>query len=154
MCKLGSALACTKITNYIHDFWFTSHNAKRATLRDCSFAEREGFEPPVPLSTPVFKTGVFDHSTISPSVLENWLWSESGCKGNAFFRHYQIFPLLFFDIAEYLFCREFKHAAGVVFFQRDVEAGLHQKLAADDFAVKIAGLIVYLHVDFPDAIVL
>ena len=118
------------------------------------FAEREGFEPPVPLSTPVFKTGVFDHSTISPSVLENWLWSESGCKGNAFFRHYQIFPLLFYDIAQYLFCREFKHAAGVVFFQRDVEAGLHQEFAADDFAVKMAGLVVYLHVDFLDAIVL
>ena len=30
------------------------------------FAEREGFEPPVPLGTPVFKTGVIDHSTISP----------------------------------------------------------------------------------------
>ena len=30
------------------------------------FAEREGFEPPVPLSTPVFKTGAFDHSAISP----------------------------------------------------------------------------------------
>ena len=29
-------------------------------------AEREGFEPPVPCGTPVFKTGVFDHSTISP----------------------------------------------------------------------------------------
>ena len=29
-------------------------------------AEGEGFEPPVPLSTPVFKTGVFDHSTILP----------------------------------------------------------------------------------------
>ena len=31
-------------------------------------AEREGFEPPVPLSTTVFKTVVIDHSTISPSV--------------------------------------------------------------------------------------
>ena len=31
-------------------------------------AEREGFEPPVPLSTPVFKTGVIDHSTISPEI--------------------------------------------------------------------------------------
>ena len=30
------------------------------------FAEREGFEPPVPLGTPVFKTGVIDHSTIFP----------------------------------------------------------------------------------------
>ena len=29
-------------------------------------AEREGFEPPVPRGTPVFKTGVIDHSTISP----------------------------------------------------------------------------------------
>ena len=29
-------------------------------------AEREGFEPPVPLGTPVFKTGTFDHSDISP----------------------------------------------------------------------------------------
>ena len=32
-------------------------------------AEREGFEPPVPCSTPVFKTGAFDHSAISPSKL-------------------------------------------------------------------------------------
>ncbi len=31
-----------------------------------SFAEREGFEPPVPLGTTVFKTVVIDHSTISP----------------------------------------------------------------------------------------
>ena len=31
-----------------------------------ALAEREGFEPPVPLSTPVFKTGAFDHSAISP----------------------------------------------------------------------------------------
>ena len=36
-----------------------------ATYR--TLAEREGFEPPVPRGTPVFKTGVFDHSTISPS---------------------------------------------------------------------------------------
>ena len=35
-------------------------------------AEREGFEPPVPLSTTVFKTVVIDHSTISPSV-SDWL---------------------------------------------------------------------------------
>ena len=30
-------------------------------------AEREGFEPPVPLGTTVFKTVVIDHSTISPN---------------------------------------------------------------------------------------
>ena len=29
-------------------------------------AEREGFEPPVPLSTTVFKTAAIDHSAISP----------------------------------------------------------------------------------------
>ena len=29
-------------------------------------AEREGFEPPAPLSATVFKTVVIDHSTISP----------------------------------------------------------------------------------------
>ena len=32
-------------------------------------AEREGFEPPVPLGTAVFKTAVIDHSTISPKVV-------------------------------------------------------------------------------------
>ncbi len=37
-------------------------------------AEREGFEPPVPLSTAVFKTAVIDHSTISP-----WLLSVGVC---------------------------------------------------------------------------
>ena len=38
-------------------------------------AEREGFEPPVPLSTPVFKTGVIDHSTISPNSHVRGFWS-------------------------------------------------------------------------------
>ena len=33
-----------------------------------SIAEREGFEPPVPLGTTVFKTVVIDHSTISPLI--------------------------------------------------------------------------------------
>ena len=31
------------------------------------FAEREGFEPPEPLSSTVFKTAAIDHSAISPS---------------------------------------------------------------------------------------
>ena len=39
---------------------------KRATHEVALFAEREGFEPPVPLSMTVFKTVVIDHSTISP----------------------------------------------------------------------------------------
>ena len=43
------------------------YDAKRATLKRLLFvAEREGFEPPVPLGTVVFKTTVIDHSTISP----------------------------------------------------------------------------------------
>lgn len=57
----------------------------------CYLAEREGFEPPVPLGTVVFKTTVIDHSTISP-VLR---CLESGCKGNEFFRNEQIFSQLF-----------------------------------------------------------
>ena len=43
----------------------TKKSCKSFDLQD-SLAEREGFEPPVPLSTPVFKTGAFDHSAISP----------------------------------------------------------------------------------------
>ena len=31
-------------------------------------AEREGFEPPVPFSTTVFKTAAIDHSAISPKM--------------------------------------------------------------------------------------
>ena len=44
-------------------------SCKSFDLQD-SLAEREGFEPPVPLSTAVFKTAVIDHSTISPNI---WL---------------------------------------------------------------------------------
>jgi hypothetical protein len=38
-------------------------------------AEKEGFEPPVPLGTLVFKTSAFDHSAISPvegMLLPKW----------------------------------------------------------------------------------
>lgn len=31
-------------------------------------AEREGFEPPVPCGTTVFKTAAIDHSAISPGA--------------------------------------------------------------------------------------
>ena len=58
-------------------------------------AEREGFEPPVPLSTPVFKTGAFDHSAISP-------WSKSECKGTGNFLIMQIFQELFCKIGQKL----------------------------------------------------
>ncbi len=65
------------------------------------FAEREGFEPPVPLGTPVFKTGVIDHSTISPFRLnECRYFSFSECKGTTFFLSLQdiddFFLLIFY----------------------------------------------------------
>ena len=51
-----------------------------------AFAEREGFEPPVPLGTTVFKTVVIDHSTISPIRSDDYsLVFLSGCKGTMFF---------------------------------------------------------------------
>ena len=43
-------------------------------------AEREGFEPPVPLSTTVFKTVVIDHSTISPKIPLEALFRKSVAK--------------------------------------------------------------------------
>ena len=56
-----------------------------------TLAEGEGFEPPVPLGTVVFKTTVIDHSTISP-VLR---CLESGCKGTEIFWKKQILRQLF-----------------------------------------------------------
>ena len=53
---------------------------KEATRGVAFFAEREGFEPPVPFSTPVFKTGVIDHSTISPKRSAERLLVKSGAK--------------------------------------------------------------------------
>ena len=42
-------------------------NKKRAVTQ-LLCAEREGFEPPEPLSSSVFKTGAFDHSAIFPGT--------------------------------------------------------------------------------------
>ena len=39
---------------------------KKGSLSASFSAEREGFEPPVPFSTSVFKTGAIDHSATSP----------------------------------------------------------------------------------------
>ncbi len=38
-------------------------------LHKHTMAEREGFEPPVPFGTAVFKTAAIDHSAISPCIL-------------------------------------------------------------------------------------
>ena len=46
------------------------HNVYRlSSLQYAILAEREGFEPPVPRSTTVFKTAAIDHSAISPRLL-------------------------------------------------------------------------------------
>ena len=54
-------------------------------------AEREGFEPPVPLSTTVFKTVVIDHSTISPILCPGSSLPQKRCKGTGLFSFIQIF---------------------------------------------------------------
>jgi hypothetical protein len=41
---------------------------KKAPLQGF-FAEREGFEPPEPFGSTVFKTAAFDRSAISPTEL-------------------------------------------------------------------------------------
>ncbi len=58
---------CTKSATTISNIHGKHTNEKRLlNFHSEVLAEREGFEPPVPCGTPVFKTGVFDHSTISP----------------------------------------------------------------------------------------
>ena len=42
-------------------------NEPYRTRSSFRLAEREGFEPPEPLSSTVFKTAAIDHSAISPS---------------------------------------------------------------------------------------
>ena len=63
-----TAKATLSITNpwgFSSSRLFVKQKTHREGVSFC-FAEREGFEPPVPLGTPVFKTGVIDHSTIFP----------------------------------------------------------------------------------------
>ena len=43
------------------------HNKNRPSGRFCYVAERVGFEPTDARASPVFKTGAFNHSTISPN---------------------------------------------------------------------------------------
>ena len=58
--------------DYFRPLFVRGQNEKAAQLSEFQIAaplraEREGFEPPVPLGTTVFKTVVIDHSTISPN---------------------------------------------------------------------------------------
>ncbi len=59
------------------------------SVSDGHSAEREGFEPPAPLSAAVFKTAVIDHSTISPGILSGHTSFQKRCKGMAFSRKEQ-----------------------------------------------------------------
>ena len=45
---------------------YTKKNEPYRTRSLFWLAEREGFEPPEPLSSTVFKTAAIDHSAISP----------------------------------------------------------------------------------------
>ena len=54
------------IFNFVKAFKVIKSPVKLTSYR--TLAEREGFEPPVPLSTTVFKTAAIDHSAISPKL--------------------------------------------------------------------------------------
>ena len=55
-------------------------------------AEREGFEPPVPRSTTVFKTAAIDHSAISPNSFWEALFSKA-MQRYTLFLNTQTFPI-------------------------------------------------------------
>ena len=53
----------------MHPLFFIIIQTKKVQIIDLNLlAEREGFEPPVPRSTTVFKTAAIDHSAISPKL--------------------------------------------------------------------------------------
>ena len=72
-------------------------NKKRTRnfLRILYLAEREGFEPPVPLSTTVFKTAAIDHSAISPKLLLEVLSFKSDAKVRLFFESASVSEVFF-----------------------------------------------------------
>ena len=58
-------------------------------------AEREGFEPPVPRSTTVFKTAAIDHSATSPKLLLELLCFSKAMQRYALFLNMQIIRRFF-----------------------------------------------------------
>ncbi len=65
---------------YFIGFPFCTARLKRNSLIYNFFAERQGFEPRVPLGTTVFKTAAIDHSATSPK-----LYDESRAKIQLYF---------------------------------------------------------------------
>ena len=80
-------LLCPK-TSLAHH-WAQKNEPCRTRFSFC-FAEREGFEPPEPLSSTVFKTAAIDHSAISPTHSKHAFF-KIGCKGTTNFGYTQIF---------------------------------------------------------------
>ena len=72
---------------------------KKRKLHFCNFlfsAEREGFEPPEPFSSTVFKTAVIDHSTTSPVFQPvQGCFPETDCKGSDFLRTSKFYSMYF-----------------------------------------------------------
>ena len=63
--------------NIIYSNYFRYYLIFTHTHHSFLNAEEEGFEPPVPLGTPVFKTGAFDHSATPPTRSSYTLPSDS-----------------------------------------------------------------------------
>ena len=72
----------SEIQSFTNSSYYIKENEQLSLL--VFFAEREGFEPPVPLSTAVFKTAVIDHSTTFP-VLYVGVPFQKRCKGMGIF---------------------------------------------------------------------
>ena len=61
---------------------------KKTGLNPAVFlAEEEGFEPPEPRSSTVFKTAAFDHSAIPPSAKVERFFFPPTKKNKVFWRH-------------------------------------------------------------------
>ena len=77
-------------------------------------AEREGFEPPVPLSTTVFKTVVIDHSTISPLSRRQALCSKASAKVMSFSYSSKFFQRKFINIRYFSIKRQSQLASATL----------------------------------------
>ena len=80
-----------------HPFNENQRNLLNAQLVTLSSAEREGFEPPEPLSSTVFKTAAIDHSAISPDAL-CLVFCLRRCKGTILFEISKLLGKIFHKI--------------------------------------------------------
>ena len=68
---------------------------KKHNHNDCAFnAEEEGFEPPVPRGTTVFKTAAFDHSA-TPLGQVKHLFAQRECKCKRYLFHSKWLEIFF-----------------------------------------------------------